>query len=147
MWKPHFSALYAIPGDSSYSEAVQIILSPGRNTQNMSDQNEQRPMVNVRQSAPRNYVNSDQNKKTLLIGDSLLSGVNGKGLKSYGHCQPIPGARINKVKEKISMYDLSQFKHIIIYCGGYDSAESENSDSFRKAYEFLLQYIRSKNSD
>ena len=92
-------------------------------------------------------MNGDQNKKTLLIGDSLLSGVNVKGLKSYVHCQPIPGATINKVKEKISMYDLNQFKNIIIYCGGNDSAESENPDNFKTAYEQLLQDIRNKNPD
>lgn len=137
----------ATPGSRSYSETVQTNPLPRNNTQNTQNKNEQRPTINARQSAPRNSTNGDQNRKTLLIGDSLLSGVNVKGLKSYVHCQPIPGATINKVKEKISMYDLNQFKDIIIYCGGNDSAESENSDNFKTAYEQLLQDIKNKNPD
>ena len=77
-------------------------------------------------------MNGDQNKKTFLIGNSLLSGVNVKGLKSHVHCQPIPGATINKVNEKISMYDLNKFINII-YCGGNDSAESEKPGQFQNS--------------
>ena len=38
--------------------------------------------------------------KTILIGDSLLSGVNKKGLRSNVYCQPLPGANINTIMEK-----------------------------------------------
>ena len=79
-------------------------------------------------------MNNSQNKKTRLIRDSLLSGVNGKGIKNKVHCQPIPGATIDKIKEKIMMYDLSQFKNIIIYCGGNDAAKSDIPSDFRKEY-------------
>ena len=133
-----------VPVDINYSEVVQFTPLTLRQTQSTSDRRkEQRPF----QSTPRNIVNNEQNKKTLLIGDSLLSGVNVKGLKNYVHCQPIPGATINKVKEKITMYDLSEFKNIIIYCGGNDSADSEDLEVFKNSYEDLLQYIRSKNPD
>ena len=125
---------------SSYSEAVQTDPLPERNLQSTPDLNEQRSRNNVGQL-------DSENKKTLLVGDSLLSGVNGKGLKNNVHCQPVPGATIIQIKEKITMYDLSQFQNIIIYCGGNDSAKSDNTDSFKKAYEQLLQYIRSKNPD
>ena len=132
---------------SSYSEAVQTDPLPERNLQSTPDLNEQRSRNNVGQSTHRNSVTNNENKKTLLVGDSLLSGVNGKGLKNNVHCQPVPGATIIQIKEKITMYDLSQFQNIIIYCGGNDSAKSDNTDSFKKAYEQLLQYIRSKNPD
>ena len=147
------------PGVGTSSEAIQINCSP-TNTQNRTEpneprspitsqsaQNEPRPSNNTSHSAPRSNVNNSQNKKTLLIGDSLLSGVNGKGMKNFVHCQPVPGATIDKLKEKISMYDLSQFKDIIIYCGGNDAAKSDSPNSFRKEYENFLQHIRSKNSD
>lgn len=70
----------ATPGSRSYSETVQTNPLPRNNTQNTQNKNEQRPTINARQSAPRNSMNGDQNRKTLLIGDSLLSGVNVKGL-------------------------------------------------------------------
>ena len=76
------------PGVGTYSEAIQINRSP-TNTQNratepneprplittQSVQNEPRPPNNTSHSASRSYVNNSQNQKTLLIGDSLLSGV------------------------------------------------------------------------
>ena len=146
------------PGVGTYSEAIQIYRSP-TNTQNrttepneprplitsQSVQNEPRPRINTSHSDPRSNVNNSQNQKTLLIRDSLLSGVNSKGMKNYVHCQPIPGATIGKLKENIVMYDLGRFKNIFIYCGGNDAAESDIPTAFRNEYESLLQDIKSKN--
>ena len=148
------------PGVGTYSEAIQINCSP-TNTQNrttepneprplitsQSVQNEPRPPNNTSHFAPRSNVNNSRNQKTLLIGDSLLSGVNSKGMKNYVHCQPIPGATVGNIKEKIVMYDLSQFKNIIIYCGGNDAAKSDIPTAFRNEYESLIQDIKSKNQD
>ena len=123
------------PGMGTYSATIQL------------SQNEPRPPNNISQTAPSNTVNNGHKKQTLLIGDSLLSGVNGKGMKNYVHCQPIPGATISRIQEKISMYDLNRFQNIIIYCGGNDAAKADSPNSFRKDYETLIEYIRSKNSD
>ena len=68
-------------------------------------------------------------------------------MKNHVHCQPIPGATIGKIKEKIVMYDLSQLKNIIIYCGGNDAAKSDIPNAFRKEYESLLQNIKRRNQD
>ena len=37
---------------------------------------------------------------TLLIGDSILSGVNHRGLKSNIECQPISGATVDTLLDK-----------------------------------------------
>ena len=44
--------------------------------------------------------------RTLFIGDSILSGINQKGLKSKVDCQAIPGATIDILLEKVPIYDL-----------------------------------------
>ena len=148
------------PGMGTYSATIQLNQAL-RNPQNRTtepaelrilntsraSQNEQRPPHNTSQPASTNTVNNSQNNQTLLIGDSLLSGVNGKGMKNYVHCQPVPGATISRIQEKISMYDLNLFKNIIIYCGGNDAVKSDSPSSFRKDYETLIEYIQSKNPD
>ena len=40
---------------------------------------------------------SNASAKTLLIGDSLLSSVNKKGLRNNVHCQPFPGATVSTI--------------------------------------------------
>ena len=149
------------PGAGSYFETVQTNHS-SRSTQNgtrcpnepvptntsQSAQNETRSLNNTSQSTPRNNANNSKNKNMLLIVDSLLSGVNGKGTKNFVHSRSVPGATIDRIRENTSMYDLSQFiKDIIIYCDGYDAAKSDSPNSFKKEFERLLQHIRSKNSD
>ena len=80
-----------------------------------------------------NSTSSNQNfNRTLLIGDSLLSGVNRKGLKDTVHCQPFPDATIKTIKDKISMFDIAKFKNVVIYVGGNDAAQSDNTEMFVK---------------
>ena len=92
----------------------------------------------------RNQAATNENT-TLLIGDSLLSAVNRKGLKNNVHCAPFPGATIDVINRNITMYDLTQFKNVIIYCGGNDSARSNNMEHFKKGYDTLLNHIKNIN--
>ena len=92
-------------------------------------------------------LSSNRSTKTLLIGDSLLSGVNKKGLKTNVHCQPFPGATVNTVINKIDLFDLSKFGSIIIYVGGNDSPKIRDTEQFEAQYRELITLIREKNSD
>lgn len=47
--------------------------------------------------------------KTLLIGDSLLSAINKKGLKRQIHKHAIGGAAIQSIVDEIAVYDLKTF--------------------------------------
>ena len=128
-----------VPGDLQYSEAVERMIS---DAENMALQ--QCRTDASRTQTQRNPAISNENK-TLLIGDSLLSAVNRKGLKNNVHCAPFPGATIDVISRSIIMYDLTQFKNIIIYCGGNDSAKSNNMEHFKKGYETLLNHIKKIN--
>ena len=62
-------------------------------------------------------------------------------------CAPYPGATIDTIYRYISMYDLTQFKSIIIYCGGNDSTKPDKMKSFKHGYDTLLKFIKNKNPD
>lgn len=46
------------------------------------------------------------NSKILIIGDSIIKGINEKGLKDYVHCHGIPGAYVETVLKHIHLFDL-----------------------------------------
>ena len=56
--------------------------------------------------------------KLLLIGDSILNGVNTKGLVKGIQKHSKGGATVNDLIEEISVYDVQNFETSIIYIGG-----------------------------
>lgn len=103
------------------------------------------PSNNRQRNQPSPF--SNHSTKTLMIGDSLLSGVNKKGLRNNVHCQPFPGATIDTIINKIDLFDLSKFGSIVIYVGGNDSPKIRDTESFETQYRELITLIREKNSD
>ena len=161
-------ATVTVPGAMPYNEAVkstpvtenvapqQSQLGTNHNKEAQRSQNEQsnrqnagsRNVIGTNSTTGNTQTNQSQNKnKTLLIGDSLLSAVNRKGLKNNVHCAPFPGATIDIINKNISMYNLTQFKNVIIYCGGNDSATPDKMEHFKKGYETLLKFIKTKNAE
>ena len=156
-------ASVTVPGAMRYNEAVQSTPVPQKKAPQQgpqqankvqSDHNDQSKQKNVvtSNSTETNRTNhttqtNQTANKMLLIGDSLLSGVNRKGLKNNVHCAPFPGATIDTIYRNISMYDLTQFKSIIIYCGGNDSTKPDKMKSFKDGYDTLLKFIRNKNPE
>ena len=149
-----------VPGTNTYCEAVRNIPLPPN------------PVVNAQENlhSDKDTINSNQSKRsgkksgqsangvvrtetsqenqippTLLIGDSILAGVNRKGLKHSVECQPIPGATLSKLVEKIKIYDLKCFENIIIYVAGNDASQKKDMEYIEEKYEQLINYIKSKN--
>ena len=103
-----------VPGNSSYSEAVRNIpLPPNPVTsarQNPPCDKDKRNKKAQKQSGQstngphERAVSSETNQQptapTLLIGDSILSGVNRRGLKSNIECLPISGATVDTLSKK-----------------------------------------------
>ena len=56
--------------------------------------------------------------KLLLIGVSILNGVNTKGLVKGIQKHSKGGATVNDLIEEISVYDVRNFETCIIYIGG-----------------------------
>ena len=85
--------------------------------------------------------------KTLIIGDSIINGINPRGLKNYVHCSGISGATVETVHEKMSVYNLKNFTNVIIYVGGNDVSNGSNVEYVEEKYDQLLQYIKDNNGD
>ena len=91
-------------------------------------------------------MNNKQTKsKTLIIGDSIIKGINAKGLKSYVHCSGISGATVEKVSDQISVYDLKNFDTVIISVGGNDVSDSADIELVEETYDKLIQFIKTAN--
>lgn len=85
-------------------------------------------------------------KKILLIGDSIVSGINQKGLKTNIYKHGIPGATIDIILDEVDVYDFTQFSHVILYVGGNNASKRTEIEYFEEKYEQLLSKIK-QNSD
>lgn len=85
--------------------------------------------------------------KTLLIGDSILSGISKRGLHRNVECHPIPGATVDILMDEIRIFDLKCFENIIIYVAGNDAANIKTDldlDTTEEKYEQLINFIQEK---
>lgn len=94
---------------------------------------------------PRQPRQAEEPKQLLLIGDSIITGINPKGLKENVHRSGISGATADSVLKEIKLFDLDKFSHVIIYVGGNDASLGTDSEYFEEKYDQLLRYIRQKN--
>ena len=120
------------------------VTDQGKSSKNLN----QRSSIPASQASPSRGLSSTvqrKENKILIISDSILSGVNRKGLAHNVECQPYPGAKIVTVHEKVHLFDLSKFTDIVIYVGGNDSSSNTDIELFEEKYEQLIQHIKSKN--
>ena len=115
-----------------------------QNHQNINHKSSTKPKSQVNQSMDSTSNMQKRGSKILIIGDSILSGINRKGLSHNVECQPYPGANIDTLYEKVQMFDLTKFSDIVIYVGGNDSSDNSDTEYFEERYEQLLQHITSK---
>lgn len=71
------------------------------------------------------------NKKTLFIGDSLLKGINIKGLKNSVDVKTLPGAKSNQLLDQLNSMEVSKYENVIIHVGGNDVADSSTCETLR----------------
>ena len=114
--------------------------APRRRQQAALTRNSTRPMA--RSATQETYAS----KQILLIGDSLISAVNPKGLKQNVFKNGISGATIDCILNKVKVFDLAQFSHIVIYVGGNDASNHSDIEYFEEVYERVISHIKQKNS-
>ena len=86
----------------------------------------------------------DHNARTLIIGDSIISGINKKRLMSGVECQPVPGATVDSVFDKLQIFYLTKFDNLVVYVGGNDSSRQSDIEHFEHKYEQLVSLVREK---
>ncbi|MCG8033131.1 MAG: SGNH/GDSL hydrolase family protein, partial [Candidatus Thiodiazotropha taylori] len=97
--------------------------------------------------SPVNQQDGKSNRSTLIIGDSILHGINMKGLISSAHKHSVSGAKIDNILTDIRRYDLKNFSSIIVYVGGNDFAGGIDPELFEEKYDQLLSYIKKETSN
>ena len=98
-----------------------------------------RPVIRPTPSVP-----SQPAKKILLIGDSILNGINKEGLKENIYKHGISGATIQTLLNEIEVYDLNQFSHAVIYVGGNNASNGTDIKQFESLYTQMLTHIQQK---
>ena len=94
---------------------------PKKLTVNPTQENQRQHMTEPKSKPSENKVISNTpNACTLIIGDSIIYGINAKGLKNYVHCNGISGANAETGHEKMSVYNLRNFTIVVNYVGGND---------------------------
>ncbi|KAH3872317.1 hypothetical protein DPMN_035532 [Dreissena polymorpha] len=69
---------------------------------------------------------SDTTLKTLLTGDSILSGINRRGLNTNTNITTLPGRKIRDIRLALDSWGMKKYENVIIYIDGNDMAEGSN---------------------
>lgn len=100
----------------------------------------------TKEISPSSSPDNGKTLNTLLIGDSILHGINLKGLKRNVHKHAVSGANIDTMLCDIKMFDLKTFSTIISYIGGNDVANACDLELYEEKYDQLLRYIKKENA-
>ncbi|KAH3713616.1 hypothetical protein DPMN_073409 [Dreissena polymorpha] len=63
-------------------------------------------------------------RQTLIIGDSILKGINKSGLKTDVDVLTCPGKKLNEIQSNLSREIATKYNNIVVYAGGNAAARS-----------------------
>ena len=85
------------------------------------------------------------------MGDSILGRINKRGPKDNVRVKHYPGAKIDTVCAKIKLFNLSEFRNVVVYVGGNNAT---NNLVINEAYEYFeerldqpITYIKGGNNE
>ena len=81
----------------------------------------------------------------MLLGDSIIRGINTKGLTET-HKHSNSGGTTQNLIEEIRFYDLKVFSTVIVCIGGNNVARGDNLRSIEEKYDELISLIKCGNS-
>ena len=84
-------------------------------------------------------------QSTLLVGSSLLKGVQVSDLKPNTTVRSFSGARADTIGEKLSKYNIHYYKTIILHVGDNDADNGADLDTFSDNYVSFLSSLSAKN--
>ncbi|MEW8546067.1 MAG: GDSL-type esterase/lipase family protein, partial [Candidatus Thiodiazotropha sp.] len=84
-------------------------------------------------------------KKILLMGDSVISPVNPRGLKKEVFKHSISGARIDHIFDQTNIFNMNQVSEVIIFVGGNDASNGTDIEYFEELYEQVILNLKQVN--
>ena len=102
--------------------------------------------INPTSESAQRVTHNDKSEQILLIGDSLISKVNPKGLAPNVIKNGVSGGNIDKISSQIKVYDIRKFSHVIIYVGGNDASSGTDVEYFEEKFDQVIQHIKESNN-
>ena len=107
--------------------------------------NGNKPSVTRQRQSQQRHVQQNE-KKVLLLGDSILKGINTQGLIKGVHKDSKGGATIQELIDEIKVYDMKAFSTVILHIGGIDTANGTGTRAIEDKYDKLISLIKCNNS-
>lgn len=82
------------------------------------------------------------NKQVLIIGDSILKGIQRKGLNNNVHVKTLRGAKISDVKARLSSINVSQYSDVVVYVGGNNLADDQHISDIVTDMTLLIETLQ-----
>ena len=118
---------------------------------NMGERNDNMLQDNHRQqNVNRSPVTSSaipSTKRTLLIGDSILSPINLKGIVKGVPKHSKSGAKIRDIVEDITSYNIKSFRAVVLCVGGNDASSNTDIELFEEKYHQIISLVKTGNRD
>ena len=128
-------------------KTISVIISRGSNVP-QNQENSGKPAPATHQIRQRETAGNSgyAAAKSAVLGDSVIKGVNTKGLAHSVHKHSSSGGNIQTLIDEIDLYDLKVFSTVIIYIGGNNVARGDNSSFIEEKYDELISLIKCSNS-
>ena len=130
-------------------QAINVVISD--RTSPINDRSPPNDQLNTPRRTPAERQvqtdNSTSQKNVLILGDSILHGINPKGLKNNVHKHSVSGGQIKTIISDIEMFDLSQFHTVILYIGGNDISRNRDLELIEEEYDQLVAIIKAGNEN
>ena len=125
-------------------QPIPVIINHGSKCRPPQQNNGKQVPTRNQSRQPR--TDSNTQKRVLLLGDSIIRGVNTKGLADGVHKHSNSGGNIQMLIDEISLYDLNVFSTIVIYIGGNNVGRGDNPSTIKEKYDELISLIKCTNS-
>ena len=135
---------------------IPVVGKQIQNNQNQKKHKSGKKTPNPNNIENRPRPNQEQTSRILITGNSILAGINPKGLKNNVYCRSFSGATISTLMEKIQLYDLKSIQDIVLYIAGNASqthhadtmlGEKVQKEYIENRYEQLITHIKDKNQN
>ncbi|CAC5420036.1 unnamed protein product [Mytilus coruscus] len=87
----------------------------------------------------------DRKDKTLIIGSSIIKGINARKIGKDVDIRTYRGATVPILTEKIIKSNLQHYTNIVLVVGGNDASSRIQPEAFRENYDFMIKTVRSIN--
>ena len=102
--------------------------------------------ANSGQSVQHKKQTEEVCSRTLIIGDSVLKGVNKRGLSDQTDIMSIGGAKTKDIAIGLKNWDMRAYSTVVIYVGGNDIATNTPDSIYSELYQTIEILKRRKNA-